>query len=74
MTPPVARVAARIQVGILVSTVPVALVAGGFISPFDWRTAAIAAIGVMVSAIFLSALFIPFAGLFISWMGVGKAK
>ncbi len=74
MTPPVARFAARVQVGIAVGTLPAAIGTGVLIAPFDWQTAFFVAIYIMVSAIFLSALFVPIAGLVVSWMGFGKGS
>ena len=75
MTPPVADFAARVQVGIAVGiavgTFPPAIALGLAIGFFDGPFA-IAATKVTVSAIFLSSLFVPFAGLVISWMGIGK--
>ena len=71
MTPPVARVAAHIQVGIAFGTVPVAVVAGGLIAPVDVASSVTSA---FILQLFLSSIFIPIAGLVISRMGFGKGE
>ena len=67
MTPPVANFVARVQVGVAIGVCPVTLGLAA-LDLFDW----LFAITVMVSAFFLSAIFVPFAGLIISRMGIGK--
>ena len=70
MTPRVANFAARVQVVIIVGTLPVilGLVAVGLLDrPFAFTKM----IPIMLLSILLS-LLIPFAGLVISWMGIGK--
>ena len=76
MTPPVADFAARVQVGTAVGTAvgtfPTAIALGLAIGLFDGQFAVAATINVMVSAMFLSSLFVPLAGLVISRVGIGK--
>ena len=67
MTPPVADFMARVQVGIAVGTFPVILGLAA-LDLFDW----LFAFTVMVPAMFLLSMFVPFAGLVISRMGIGK--
>ena len=70
MTPPVANFAARVQVVIAVGTflVVLGLAAVGLIyRPFSFTMM----VPVMLLS-FLLSLLIPFAGLVISWMGIGK--
>ena len=74
MKPQVARIAARFQVAIAAGTIPVALVVGLASIPFGWEIGAGAAIGVAVAAGFLSSLFIPIAGLVISWCWFGGSE
>ena len=67
MTPPVADFMARVQVGIAVVAFPVTLGLAA-VGLFDWPFA----FTVMVPAMFLLSLLVPFAGLVISRMGIGK--
>ena len=76
MTPPVADFMARVQVAVAVGTAagtfPAAVALGLATGLFDGPFAIATIINVTVSAMFLSSLLIPFAGLVISRMGIGK--
>ena len=74
MTPPVARTAARVQVALAAGTFPTVLILGIFVTPFDWELAFILGLAAMSAAMFLSALFVPIAGLVLSWMGIGRGR
>ena len=67
MTPPVANFMARVQVGVAVGVCPVTLGLAA-LDLIYWPFA----FSMMVSAFFLSTLFVLLAGLVISWMGIGK--
>ncbi len=74
MKPKVARIAARFQVAIAAGTLPVAVVAGLASIPFGWEIGAGVAIGVVAVGGGLSSLFIPIAGLVISWCWFGGSE
>ena len=73
MKPKVARIAAYTQVAILAGAIPTAIVAGIVGAFFDWEIGAIAAIGTIAFAGGVSALFIPVAGLVVSWCWFGES-
>ena len=70
----VARVAARAQVVIAAGTFPAAIVVGSIGTLFfGWEAAAITTVGIVAAAGFTSSLFIPVAGLVISWCWFGES-
>ena len=70
MTPPVANFMARVQVVIIVGTLPVVLGMAA-VGLLDRPSAFTMIIPAMLLS-FLLSMLIPFAGLVISWMGIGK--
>ena len=74
MKPKVAHIAARIQIAILMGTVPFAVLVALIALPFGLMNAVYALFGTVIFAIGLSSIGIPIFGIVISNLWLGDAE